>query len=291
MKKKKNRDRLETFLIALHLVVGISLIIYPTISNILKNFSFQKEINGYSDSVDELDDNIYAEYFAAADEYNQRIAARGVPYASLNEEEYAEYKKQLSVNGTDVMGYIVISKINVSLPIYHGTRDAVLQSGTGHLEGTSLPVGGESTHSVICGHRGLPSATLFTHLDQLVIGDTFSIRVLNKTLTYEVDQIVDAEPTDWSELKIVEGKDYCTLLTCTPYGVNSKRLLVRGHRIETPEGELQTKVSWYQAAAVQNWKHILLIAALSVLALAVITTIIVKLIRIGQRKKHSDDAI
>ena len=137
--------------------------------------------------------------------------------------------------GTDIMGYITISEIGVELPIYHGTSDSVLQIAAGHLEGTSLPVGGASTHAVISAHRGLPSAKLFTNLDQLEVGDTFTITVLDRVLTYEVDKISIVLPTETDELKIAEGKDYVTLMTCTPYGINTHRLLVRGRRVETPD--------------------------------------------------------
>lgn len=287
MNRKNFRYRLETFLIVFHIVVGLCLILYPTVSNILKNIAFQNSISSYTAAVAELDEETYSQFLVDAQAHNQLLFERGGPFAKLNEEEYAAYDRLLRINGTDIMGYVVIEKINVTLPIYHGTSDEVLQNGTGHLEGTSLPVGGESTHAVISGHRGLPSATLFTNVDRLVVGDTFNIRVLGETLTYEIDQIVAVLPNDWSELKIIEGMDYCTLLTCTPYAVNTHRLLVRGHRIETPVEELQTEVQWYQAVADQNWKLILLIAAAGVLILAIITIVIVTLIRKHLRKKHS----
>ena len=285
MKEKNFQYRLETFLIVLHIIAGLCLMLYPTISNILKNLVFQNDIEYYTSAVAELNENEYAEYLTAAQLHNEDLAVRG-PLAKLTDEEYADYEKLLTIPGSDVMAYVVIEKINVSLPIYHGTSEDVLQNGIGHLEGTSLPIGGESTHSVISGHRGMPSATLFTNLDRLVIGDTFHIQVLNETLTYEVDQITSVKPNDWSQLQIIKGMDYCTLLTCTPYAVNTHRLLVRGHRIETTQEKLQTKVRWYQAAADQNWKLILLITFSGVLILAIITIIIVSLIRRHLRKKH-----
>ena len=155
---------------------------------------------------------------------------------NLTEEEKAEYESVLNVDRSGVMGYIKIPKIDVMLPVYHGTEENVLQSSIGHLEGSSLPVGGESTHCLLSGHRGLPSARLFTDLDQLREGDTFTITVLNDTLTYEVDHIWIVEPEDLSHLQIEEGRDLCTLITCTPYGINTHRLLVRGHRIENADG-------------------------------------------------------
>ena len=149
----------------------------------------------------------------------------------------AEYNRQLAVTDSGIMGYIDIPKIRVTLPIYHGTDETILQIAIGHIAGTSLPVGGASTHCVVSGHRGLPSARLFTDIDKLVEGDTFTMTVLNRTVTYEVDQIRIVEPTDLSNLQIEEGKDYCTLVTCTPYGINTHRLLVRGHRVANANGE------------------------------------------------------
>ena len=154
---------------------------------------------------------------------------------ALSEEDKGAYDTLLDISGTGVMGYIEIPTINISLPVYHGTEDAVLQIAVGHLEWSSLPVGGEDTHCVLSGHRGLPSAKLFTNLDKLVVGDKFVMRVLDEVLTYEVDQILIVEPTDVSTLIIEAGKDLCTLVTCTPYGFNSHRLLVQGHRIENQE--------------------------------------------------------
>ena len=168
-----------------------------------------------------------------ADAFNAQIAAD--PDALYFPDRFPSYESTLDVTGTGIMGYITIEKIGVELPIYHGTSDAVLQVAAGHLEGTSLPVGGASTHAVISAHRGLPSAKLFTNLDQLEVGDTFTITVLDRTLTYEVDNISIILPTETDSLKVSEGKDYITLMTCTPYGINTHRLLVRGRRITTPD--------------------------------------------------------
>ena len=148
-------------------------------------------------------------------------------------QQLENYREVLDISGTGMMGYVTIPKINQELPVYHGTGDAVLSEAVGHYEGSSLPVGGPSTHSVVSAHRGLPTATLFTHLDRMEIGDTFSFKILNRTFTYEVDQIRIVEPNDISLIGIEEGKDYCTLLTCTPYGINTQRLLVRGHQVDT----------------------------------------------------------
>ena len=183
--------------------------------------------------MDKLSDADYTAYFEAADAFNAQIAAD--PDALYFPDRFPSYESTLDVTGTGIMGYITIEKIGVELPIYHGTSDAVLQVAAGHLEGTSLPVGGASTHAVISAHRGLPSAKLFTNLDQLEVGDTFTITVLDRTLTYEVDNISIVLPTETDSLKVSEGKDYVTLMTCTPYGINTHRLLVRGRRITTPD--------------------------------------------------------
>ena len=173
--------------------------------------------------------------FAAAEAYNQKLAE--TPEAFYEPDLLDGYDDILDITGTGIMGYISIPKINVELPIYHGTDDSRLQTAAGHLQGSSLPVGGASTHSVICGHRGLPSSTLFTHLDRLEKGDTFSITILNRTMTYQVDLISIVEPDEVDKLQITDGEDYCTLQTCTPYGINTQRLLVRGTRIaeDAPE--------------------------------------------------------
>ena len=231
MKKK----RLSMTIIIVLLIAGLSLILYPTISDFLRSRAYRDVITEYRTAVEALDEESYEAILEAAIEYNERLAAANEGLRILTEKELEEYESLLNFSGNGVMGYVVIPKIDVSLPIYHGTTAVVLQSGAGHLEGTSLPIGGESTHAVLSGHRGLPSATLFSDLDQLTEGDTFTVHVLKEVLLYEVDQITVVQPPQWESLLIEPGKDYCTLLTCTPYGVNTHRLLVRGHRIETPE--------------------------------------------------------
>lgn len=178
-----------------------------------------------------LDEAQYEEMWSAARAYNRALAERSTNFA-LSDAQKEEYEKLLDISGVGIMGYLEIPELNMSLPIYHGTEESVLQIAAGHLEWSSLPVGGESSHCVISGHRGLPSAKLFTDLDKLQEGDVFVLRVLDEVLTYEVDQIRVVEPSQVSDLEIVEGSDLCTLVTCTPYGINTHRLLVRGHRIE-----------------------------------------------------------
>ena len=222
-----------TILLVLIFFVGLAVMLYPTISDYINQRNQTRVVNSYAQQVDGLSDADYTAYFDAADVFNQEIAAD--PDALYHADHFSTYSTTLDVTGTGIMGYITIEKIGVELPIYHGTSDSVLQVAAGHLEGTSLPVGGESTHAVISAHRGLPSAKLFTNLDQLEVGDTFTITVLDRVLTYEVDQISIVLPTETDNLKVTEGKDYVTLMTCTPYGINSHRLLVRGRRIETPD--------------------------------------------------------
>ena len=227
---KKNKS---TIILILVFFVGLSVMLYPTISDYVNQLHQTRAVANYAADVDKLSDADYTAYFEAADAFNAQIAAD--PDALYFPDRFPSYESTLDVTGTGIMGYITIEKISVELPIYHGTSDAVLQVAAGHLEGTSLPVGGASTHGVISAHRGLPSAKLFTNLDQLEVGDTFTITVLDRTLTYEVDNISIILPTETDSLKVSEGKDYITLMTCTPYGINTHRLLVRGRRITTPD--------------------------------------------------------
>lgn len=236
------KKHLSTILLVLALLAGAALLLYPTASDYWNSFHQSQAIAGYAESVSNLTEADYEHYWLAACEYNQRALARANPFV-LTEEERVDYNSQLNVGNNGVMGYIEIPKISCSLPIYHGTSAGVLQVAVGHLEGSSLPVGGASTHCVLSGHRGLPSAKLFTDLDQLDTGDIFMLRVLDETLTYEVDQIHIVLPDEMDDLYIAEGKDYCTLITCTPYGINTHRMLVRGRRIENPEAATMIRVT------------------------------------------------
>ena len=225
---KKNSS---TIILLAVFLLGLSLLLYPSFSNYWNSFTSSKAIGSYAEQVAVMDEDRYQHIWQNAYAYNQYLKTRPNQYV-LTEELNEEYQSLLNVGGTGIMGYIEIASLGVSLPVYHGTSDAVLQIAVGHLDWTSLPVGGEGTHCVLSGHRGLPSAKLFTNLDKLVVGDTFILRVLDEILTYEVDQILIVEPHVTENLHIEEGKDYCTLVTCTPYGINSHRLLVRGHRVE-----------------------------------------------------------
>lgn len=231
------RRTISNIILTLILLTGISVLLYPAFSDYWNSFHQTRAIVNYNEAVAELDETDYETLFAEAEQYNEHLQALAFPfsdYASLED----EYHSTLDVTGNGILGYISIPKIDVSLPIYHGTSDSVLNVAAGHLEGSSLPIGGEGRHSVISAHRGLPSAKLFTNLDKLVEGDTFTITVLNQVLTYEVDQILIVEPTQLEALNASAGEDYCTLLTCTPYGINTHRLFVRGHRIENAAADL-----------------------------------------------------
>ena len=226
------RKHLTTILLILIFLVGFGLLLYPTFSDWWNTFHQSRAVVSYIGSVTDLDNEEYDEMLEEAREYNARLARTRTEY-TLTDEQLEEYNSVLNVSGTGIMGYVDIPSIRVTLPIYHGTDEAVLQTAVGHIESTSLPVGGANTHCVISGHRGLPSARLFTDIDRLTVGDIFTLNVLDEVLTYEVEQILIVEPYDLSGLQIIPGRDLVTLVTCTPYGINTHRLLVRGHRIET----------------------------------------------------------
>ena len=228
------RKHVSTITTVLVFLAGLSLLLYPTFSNWWNASRQSQAISDYAGKVDEMDAEEYARLWREAWEYNRALAEQSTRYA-LTEEQKERYEKLLNVSGDGIMAYIEIPKIGCRLPIYHGTKESALQIAAGHLEWSSLPVGGESAHCVISGHRGLPRAKLFTDLDKMEEGDQFFITVLNKRLTYEVDQIQVVEPEEVEDLTIEKGKDYVTLVTCTPYAINTHRLLVRGRRIETPD--------------------------------------------------------
>lgn len=232
MKKKTGSP--ITLLLILILLAGVSLLLYPTVSDYWNSFHQSRAIASYAEQVANIDDAQYEELWDAARDYNQSLLHRPNDFI-LSDEQQEIYKSLLDIGGNGIMGYIEIPMIDVMLPIYHGTKESVLQIAVGHLDWTSLPVGGAGSHCVLSGHRGLPSARLFTDLDKLKVGDVFMLHVLNEILTYKIDQILIVEPQDTDPLLIEPGKDLCTLITCTPYGINSHRMLVRGHRIESQE--------------------------------------------------------
>lgn len=227
----KKKSSFVTAILIAALLAGALLLLYPTVSDYWNSFHQSRAIASYAEQVADLDDNTYDQIWADARAYNETLDNSTSRFV-MTEEQKKIYEALLNIADNGVMGYIEIPKIKCNLPIYHGTDEAVLQIAIGHVQGSSLPAGGESTHCVLSGHRGLPSAKLFSDLDQLTEGDVFLLRVLDETLTYEVDQIRTVLPDELDDLAIEEGKEYCTLVTCTPYGINSHRLLVRGHRIE-----------------------------------------------------------
>ena len=231
---KKRTGSPITLLLILILLAGVSLLLYPTVSDYWNSFHQSRAIASYAEQVANIDDAQYEELWDAARDYNQSLLHRPNDFI-LSDEQQEIYKSLLDIGGNGIMGYIEIPMIDVMLPIYHGTKESVLQIAVGHLDWTSLPVGGAGSHCVLSGHRGLPSARLFTDLDKLKVGDVFMLHVLNEILTYEIDQILIVEPQDTDPLLIEPGKDLCTMITCTPYGINSHRMLVRGHRIESQE--------------------------------------------------------
>ena len=277
---KKNRSNIILVLIFL---VGLSVMLYPTVSDYVNQKNQSRAVASYSEEVENLSDVDYQAYFDAADDYNRRLAE--TPDAFYRPEEVSGYTDTLDVSGTGIMGYITISKIGVELPVYHGTSDGVLQVAAGHLEGSSLPVGGAGTHAVISAHRGLPSAKLFTNLDELEVGDTFTITVLDRVLTYEVDQISIVLPTETDLLQPVEGKDYVTLMTCTPYGINTHRLLVRGKRIENAENQKHIRVT----ADALRIEPIIVAPALAVPMLLVLLVVMLAVPHLRKRKNQREE--
>lgn len=278
--KKKGHDYI-TAILFLVFIVGMALLLYPTVSDYWNSLHQSKAIASYAEEVANLEQDIYEDLWVSAAQYNAGLLERDNAYL-LSEEQREAYEQLLDISGLGVMGYIEIPEINCSLPIYHGTDESVLQVAIGHIEWSSLPVGGESTHCVLSGHRGLPSAKLFTNLDKLKEGSLFMIRVLDEILTYEVDRILIVEPQDTSALKIIEGKDYCTLVTCTPYGINTHRLLVRGHRVENIE---EAKTARVTADAIQI--EPLLVAP--IVAVPILLILLILLMTKQPNYKHKDN--
>lgn len=283
--------KLSTVLFGLLFLVGFGILAYPTVSDQWNTYRQSKLISGYDTVIQEMEQEDFEEIWEAAERYNQTFEQNSIlsdVFGIDGQEDIrnTEYWKVLNITGDGIMGYLTIPKINVKLSVYHGTSDAVLDTGVGHLNGTKLPIGGKGTHSVLSGHRGLPSAKLFTDLDQLLKGDRFYLHILNEDMAYEVDRIlpmVDKDDYDALEeaLKIEEGQDYVTLFTCTPYGVNSHRLLVRGHRVPY-DGELESTPVESMVQAIQNYYMLYLLFGLGV------TAVIILLMRriMGRKKKR-----
>lgn len=274
----------KTVLLVLIFLAGLSLLLYPTVSNYWNSLRQSRLVSEYMQNVSELEGAQKQSFLQEAEAYNRRLAKLPLHF-NLTDSEMEEYTATLDVSGTGVMGYLEVPKIEVSLPIYHGTEDAVLEFAIGHLAGSSLPVGGESTHSVLTGHTGLPSARLLTDLEKLVLGDIFYVQIMDETLTYEVDQIRKVLPEAIQGLAITDGEDYCTLVTCTPYGVNSHRLLVRGHRVETARSAMMR----FSADALQIDPLIVMPFMAAPILLLLFLLIMLRPVRRNRRKKQQSE--
>lgn len=274
------RIKISTIILILVFLVGLSLLLYPTVSNYWNALHQSQAIVEYSQEVEKMDRELYEKLWSEAIQYNKTLTNHPNRF-EMTEEEKQKYDKLLNVSGNGIMGYIEIPAIDCFLPIYHGTNEAVLQTSIGHLEGSSLPTGGAGTHCVVSGHRGLPSARLFTDLDKLKEGDRFVLKVLDRTLTYEVDQILTVDPYDLEALAIDPQQDYCTLVTCTPYGINTHRLLVRGRRVEDIAQTQETQ-------AVREKEPVKPAVLISLAAgLAVIIWIIVLLVKARRKNRRN----
>ena len=283
--KKKKKSKLPTIILSVIMLAGVGIMGYPTVSDLWNERHASRSIASYMEQVDNTSQTLKEELLREADEYNRSLTP-GVHF-KLDEEAYARYESLLDVTGTGIMGYVQIPSINVNLPIYHGTDEAVLQIAAGHLAGSSFPTGGAGTHAVISGHRGLPSAKLFTDLDKLVEGDIFMVTVLDRTCTYQIDQIHVVLPEEIADLAIEEGKDYMTLVTCTPYGINTHRMLVRGHRI----GNLESGDSIAVATEAVRVAPVIVFFATAVPLLFVITSISLAVSNARGRKKSQEQIL
>lgn len=271
------KKHLTTMILYIVLLFGLCLLLYPTVADWWNSMHQTRAIASYVEAVEDMSGEEMEALLEEARRYNEKLAGKGLNL-QLAEEELTEYESLLNISGTGIMGYVQVPKINVNLPIYHGTDGAVLQIAVGHIEGTSLPIGGENTHSVLSGHRGLPSAKLFTDLDQILEGDVFTVTILKETITYKVDQIRIVEPADVSELQIIPGEDHCTLVTCTPYGINTHRMLVRGTRIDNIDESVMVNVD-----AVRVPSYILIPA----IAIPIVFVILLGLLIYYRNKKPS----
>lgn len=279
--RKEIKEKLTIFLFILMIVVGLGIILYPLISNQLSKMNYQKVIDNYQNTVHQKKNSQNEQFISEARAYNHALTSTNIVdvFQNPKSESSNEYLSILNINNNGMMGYISIPKIDVRIPIYHGTSSDILQKGVGHLEGSSFPVGGENTHAILSAHRGLPSSRLFTDLDQLEEGDVFYIYILDQVFAYQVNQVLVTEPSETDALRIVDGKDYVTLVTCTPYAINTHRLLVRGERIEyNSDTEAQVAVDKSLSTA-----DIILYVSLFV-AIVFIIIAIVALIRYKKKK-------
>lgn len=277
--KKKKGSKWSTILLIVLLLIGAGIIAYPTVADWWNSYHQSRAVAAYASAVDEASEEEIAQILAAAHAYNEALPQKSNPYL-VTDDDLRDYMSQLDLTGNGIMGYVQIESIGVNLPIYHTTEESVLQIAIGHLEWSSLPVGGVNTHCLLSGHRGLPSARLFTDLDKLKEGDVFTLTVLRQTAYYRVDQIRIVEPHEVSTLGVVEGQDLCTLITCTPYGINTHRLLVRGHRFEPDQEEPAIIVS-PEAVRIPNYITIPAVA-IPLLFLSLVFALVFS----SKRKRH-----
>ncbi len=279
--RKKKGPSISTIILVLILVAGVGIFLYPSVSDWWNSMHATRAIAGYVDAVADMSGQEKEDMINAARAYNEKLP-NGVNF-NLTDGEYAEYESLLDITGTGIMGYVQITAIGVNLPVYHSVDEGVLQIAVGHIPGSSLPVGGDRTHSVLSGHRGLPSAKLFSDLDQMVEGDTFTLNIMDQTITYMVDQIRIVLPEETDELAITDGKDYCTLVTCTPYGINTHRMLVRGKRIDNIIGEV---VVVSEAVRIPN--YIVAPAICIPLLFIILLIMLIYYRRLGPRKTEAE---
>ncbi len=280
-KKKKRGPSISTIVLVIILLAGVGILLYPSVSDWWNSMHATRAIAGYVTAVEDMSGQEKEAILEEARAYNTRLP-NGVNF-TLTEEQRAEYNSLLDITGTGIMGYVQISAIGVNLPIYHSVDESVLQIAIGHIPGSSLPVGGERTHAILSGHRGLPSAKLFSDLDQMVEGDTFTVNIMDQTTTYMVDQIRIVLPEETDELAIRDGRDYCTLVTCTPYGINTHRMLVRGRRIDNIAGEVVVV-----AEAVRIPTYVVIPAVGVPLLFILLVIMLIYYRRLGPRKTEAE---
>ena len=269
------RKHVSTITTVLVFLAGLSLLLYPTVSNYWNSKHQTQAVAEYSDRIEKMDEQEKKQAFEQAEKYNETLISDSGRFTPTEEQD-EWYKSLLDIDGTGMMGYITIPEIDCKLALYHTVDASVLQVGVGHMEGSSLPVGGSGTHCVFSGHRGLPSAKIFTDLDQMKNGDIFLIHVLGKTLAYKVDQIKTVLPEESSELDIIEGEDHVTLVTCTPYGVNTHRLLIRGIRTEYVEPEEEAEETPIQQIAKVDPVKIMIIGLVAMVIMIIIVYIVIR---------------
>lgn len=284
-KRKKLRERISVILLTVIFITGLAVMMYPTVSNYINSKHQSHSVEVYDNMMNQMDEEEYHYLLDKAEEYNKELFENGTSFGL--DQDHKKYNSILNMNDAGVIGYITIPCIKRELPIYHGTDDSVLNVAAGHLEGSSFPVGGESTHAVISAHRGLPTSKLFTDLDKIETGDIFTVTVLNEVLTYEVDSIQIVEPNEIDNLRIKEGSDFVTLMTCTPYGVNTHRLLVRGQRVVSAQGKPVNRLRISSEAFQINPHHVAVAVSVPIIILLYIVSMTIGAVRNRKRKNKA----